>query len=108
MGQIVIFEQFSILSSLKGETGIPILVQLSNMSHWHFLKLFTLDFSRCSWKGKLLHDSKSLPRAATGRLIFIHLRCWELLPVLTSQRQRCIKFRVLRLRGQDLNMHHWR
>ena len=26
-----------------------------------------------------------------GRLIFIHLRCWEVLPFLTSQRQRCIK-----------------
>ena len=26
-----------------------------------------------------------------GRLIFIHLRCWEVLPFLTIQRQRCIK-----------------
>ena len=32
----------------------------------------------------------------TGRLIFIHLTCWEVLPFLTIQRQRCIKFRVLR------------
>ena len=30
-----------------------------------------------------------------GRLIFIHLRCWEALPFLTIQRQGCIKFRVL-------------
>ena len=26
-----------------------------------------------------------------GRLIFIHLQCWEVLPFLTIQRQRCIK-----------------
>ena len=26
-----------------------------------------------------------------GRLIFIHLQCWEVLPVFTIQRQRCIK-----------------
>ena len=26
-----------------------------------------------------------------GRLIFIHLQCWQLLPFLTIQRQRCIK-----------------
>ena len=31
-----------------------------------------------------------------GRLILIHLQCWEMLPFLTIQRQRCIKFRVLR------------
>ena len=31
-----------------------------------------------------------------GRLIFIHLQCWEVLPFLTVQRQQCIKFRVLR------------
>ena len=31
-----------------------------------------------------------------GRLIFIHLQCWEVLPFLTIQRQWCIKFRVLR------------
>ena len=30
-------------------------------------------------------------RGAFGRLIFIHLRCWEVLPFLTIQRQRCIK-----------------
>ena len=35
-----------------------------------------------------------------GRLIFIHLQCWEVLPFLTIQRQQCIKFRVLR--AQDL------
>ena len=32
----------------------------------------------------------------TGRQIFIHLQCWELLSLLTIQRQQCIKFRVLR------------
>ena len=32
----------------------------------------------------------------TGRLIFIHLRCWEVLPFLTIQRQRGVKFRVLK------------
>ena len=30
----------------------------------------------------------------------MHLQCWEVLPFLTFQRQRCIKFRVLR--AQDL------
>ena len=30
-----------------------------------------------------------------GRPIFIHLHGWEVLPFLTIQRQRCIKFRVL-------------
>ena len=29
--------------------------------------------------------------AEIGRLIFIHLQCWEVLPFLTSQRQWCIK-----------------
>ena len=33
-----------------------------------------------------------------GRLIFIHLQCWEVLPFFTIQRQQCIKFRVLRAR----------
>ena len=28
--------------------------------------------------------------------IFIHLQCWEVLPFLTIQRQRCIKFRVFK------------
>ena len=31
-----------------------------------------------------------------GRPIFIHLRRWEVLPFLTIQRQRCVKFRILR------------
>ena len=31
-----------------------------------------------------------------GRLIFIHLQCWEVLPFCRFQRQRCIKIRVLR------------
>ena len=30
-----------------------------------------------------------------GRLIFIHLQCWEVLPFCRFQRQRCIKIRVL-------------
>ena len=33
--------------------------------------------------------------AACGRLLFIHLQCWEVLPFLTIQGQRRIKFRVL-------------
>ena len=36
------------------------------------------------------------PGEKIGRLIFIHLRCWEVLPFLKIQRQRCIQFRVLR------------
>ena len=32
----------------------------------------------------------------SGRLIFIHLQCWEVLPFCRFQRQRCIKVRVLR------------
>ena len=32
----------------------------------------------------------------SGRPIFIHLQCWKVLPFLTIQRQRYIKFRVLR------------
>ena len=32
----------------------------------------------------------------SGRLIFIHLQCWEVLPFCLFQRQRCIKIRVLR------------
>ena len=35
-------------------------------------------------------------RHCSGRLIFTHLRCWEVLSFLTIQRQRCIKFRALR------------
>ena len=42
----------------------------------------------------LCHES--LPSLIFGRLIFIHLRCWEVLPFLTIQRKRCIKLRVLR------------
>ena len=29
-------------------------------------------------------------RRCIGRLNFIHFRCWEVLPLLTIQRQRCI------------------
>ena len=34
----------------------------------------------------------SSPIRDTGRLIFIHLQCWEVLPFCRFQRQRCIKF----------------
>ena len=37
--------------------------------------------------------------AIIGRLIFIHLQCWESLPFGRFQRQRCIKVRVLRAQG---------
>ena len=40
--------------------------------------------------------TKGLFSPLIGRLVFIHLRCWEVLPFLTIQRQRCIKLRVLR------------
>ena len=40
------------------------------------------------------------PFKFSARLIFIHLQCWEVLPFLTIQRQRCIKFWVLR--AQDV------
>ena len=36
------------------------------------------------------------PNLVDGRLIFIHLQCWEVLPFCRFQRQRCIKIRVLR------------
>ena len=36
-------------------------------------------------------DLNRYERDLNGRLIFIHLRCWEALPFLTIQRQRCIK-----------------
>ena len=35
-------------------------------------------------------------REKIGRLIFIHLRCWEVLPFLTLLRQRCIKILCLK------------
>ena len=34
-----------------------------------------------------------------GRLIFIHLQCWEELLFCRFQRQRCIKIRVLKGTG---------
>ena len=34
--------------------------------------------------------------AYLGRLIFIHLQCWEVLPFCRFQRQWCLKIRVLR------------
>ena len=37
----------------------------------------------------------TLNNRSIGRLVFIHLQCWEALPRLTIQRQRWIKFRVL-------------
>ena len=43
-------------------------------------------------RAQLLH----LKANGSGRLIFIHLQCWEVLPFCRFQRQRCIKIRVLR------------
>ena len=53
-----------------------------------------------------LHPENSQPQTETlvprsfmglhGRLIFIHLQCWEVLPLLIIQRQQWIKFRVPR------------
>ena len=53
-----------------------------------------------------------------GRLIFIHLQCWEVLPFCRFQRQRCIKIRVLRAqdfytplalkRQRGSTSQHWR
>ena len=39
---------------------------------------------------KVLAGSLSGRAPAGGRLIFIHHQCWEVLPFLTIQRQRCI------------------
>ena len=39
---------------------------------------------------------------STGRLIFIHHQCWEALPFLTIQRQRCIKVLLNCQNGQHL------
>ena len=47
-------------------------------------------------KGKMGDPSFFSRIAFYGRLIFIHLQCWEVLPFCSFQRQRCIKIRVLR------------
>ena len=41
------------------------------------------------WKCKFYFREKNL--SWNGRLIFIHLQCWEVLPFCRFQRQRCIK-----------------
>ena len=67
-------------------------------SHQHFVT-FWFPFAPVPFASPLLRHSDSRgadQRSLAGRLIFIHLRCWEPLPFLTIQRQRCIKFRVLR------------
>ena len=50
-----------------------------------------------------------------GGLICIHLQCWEVLPFLACQCQRCIKLRVLRAQDfcimltlQRKQGQHWR
>ena len=43
-----------------------------------------------------LHFHSCGSNCQSGRLIFIHLQCWEVLPFCRFQRQRCIKVRVLR------------
>ena len=44
------------------------------------------------WSCALRTDLKNMQKSAeNGRLIFIHLQCWEVLPFCCFQRQRCIK-----------------
>ena len=57
----------------------------------------TADFSKCCFAPPSM---RNLEGRAHGTLIFMQLRYWELLPFLKIQRQRRIKFRVLR--AQDL------
>ena len=45
--------------------------------------------------GSHRYDLGPLSRPSNGRLIFIHLQCWEVPPFFIIQRQWCIKFRVL-------------
>ena len=52
-----------------------------------FLSLLCKGFIRHSPPGPHPRIRLALP----GRLIFIHLQCWEVLRILTFQRQRCIK-----------------
>ena len=47
-------------------------------------------------QGLVVGQGSLSPQAWTGRLIFIHLHCWEVLPFCIFRRQRCIKIRVLR------------
>ena len=55
------------------------LLFLGDKSIWSFPSVSSLsDYSIC------------------GRLNFIHLQCWEVLPFLSIQHQRCIKCRVFR------------
>ena len=69
--------------------------------------------------GKLILSKLQWKHFKSGRLIFIHLQCWEVLPFCRFQRQRCIKIRVFRAqdfytslalktaKGQHLPQH-WR
>ena len=41
-------------------------------------------------------DLETLFSRNGGRLIFVHLQCWEVYNICRFQRQRCIKVRVLR------------
>ena len=41
-------------------------------------------------------SSPEFCRTFCGRLIFMHLQCWEVLPFCRFQCQRCIKVRILR------------
>ena len=53
-------------------------------------------FGLCLLKASFAPKERASEEDIHGRLILIHLRCWEVLPFLTIQRQRCVKFRVLR------------
>ena len=39
----------------------------------------------------LFKEVRGFQGTQNGRLIFIHLQCWEVLPFCRFQRQRCIK-----------------
>ena len=56
----------------------------------HFASAQYLHYCAC------VQNSHSELSALLGGLIFIHLQCWEVLPFLTIQRQRCIKFLFLK------------
>ena len=62
----------------------------------------TLDAQIATWFESLRFQLRLLPSSPPkfegnfGRLIFIYLQCWEVLPFSPIQRQRCIKLRVLR------------
>ena len=43
------------------------------------------------WASNVCQLEYTMRFITIGRLIFIHLRCWEVLPFLIIQRQRCIR-----------------